>query len=156
MLSRMTRTDSASRMIRADAPTLYRAFVDRDALLAWLPPQGMRATFHSFDARVGGGYRMSLHYEKPPSGGGKSTADTDVVDVEFVELVPNQRVVQRITFESKDPSFADVMTMTWSLAPTEGGTEVRVVAENVPSGISKEDHDEGLRSSLDKLAKYVE
>ena len=33
---------------------------------------------------------------------------------------------------------------------------VTVTADNVPSGISKADHDIGLKSSLDHLARFVE
>lgn len=98
----MARTDTASRRVRADAATVYRALLDPEALRAWLPPDGMRAELDSFDARVGGGYRMSLVYDKPPTAGGKSSADSDVVRTEFVELVPDQRVVQRVIFESDD------------------------------------------------------
>ena len=46
--------------------------------------------------------------------------------------------------------------MTWSLSPTAGGTKVSIIAENVPTGISKEDHDVGLRSTLENLGKFVE
>lgn len=48
------------------------------------------------------------------------------------------------------------MMMTWNLAAAPEGTLVTIVCENVPEGIRKEDHDEGLRSSLENLAEYVE
>jgi len=35
------------------------------------------------------------------------------------------------------------------------GTRVTVRAENVPAGIRKQDHDAGLRSSLENLARHV-
>lgn len=66
----MARTDTASRRVRADAATVYRALLDPEVLRVWLPPDGMRAELDSFDARVGGGYRMSLFYDKPPATGG--------------------------------------------------------------------------------------
>jgi hypothetical protein len=48
------------------------------------------------------------------------------------------------------------MTITWTFTPADGGTEVTVVAEDVPDGISQADHDAGLRSSLENLAALVE
>ena len=48
------------------------------------------------------------------------------------------------------------MTMTWSLAAVAAGTEVTIRCEDVPPGIRKEDHDEGLRSTLDNLAAFIE
>ena len=55
----------ASKVINAPREVLYRAFLDGAALAVWLPPGDMTGQVHSFDARIGGGYRMSLFY--PPS-----------------------------------------------------------------------------------------
>src|SRR5215471_13006662 len=54
----------ASKVIQARPEELYAAFLDPAALLDWLPPAEMTGEIHEFDARVGGGYRMSLFY--PP------------------------------------------------------------------------------------------
>ena len=148
------RTDSASRLIKASAEKIYRAFVDPDAWVRWLPPHGMTGEMHHFDPRPGGTYRMTLNYNG--AGAGKSSAETDVVKGTFVEFVPNDRVVQKVEFESNDPAFAGTMTMSWSLAAAEDGTEVTITAENVPPRISKDDHDAGLRSTLENLAAFVE
>jgi hypothetical protein len=48
------------------------------------------------------------------------------------------------------------MTMTWSLGAVPGGTEVTILCENVPEGISKQDHDAALKSTLENLAAFVE
>ncbi|KQU99394.1 SRPBCC family protein [Devosia sp. Root105] len=148
------RIDTASRIIAAPPKAIYRAFVDRDALLAWLPPEGMTGEMLEFEPRPGGAFRMALHYSVP--GPGKTTEDTDMVESEFAELVPGHRVVQLVRFRSDDPAFAGTMRMVWDLEPADGGTRVIILAEDVPPGISKEDHDTGLRSSLENLARYVE
>lgn len=49
-----------SRVIKARPEELYAAFMDPAALVDWLPPAEMTGKIHEFDARVGGGYRMSL------------------------------------------------------------------------------------------------
>ena len=147
------RVDTASKIIAASPETIYQAFIDRDALLAWLPPDGMTAEILEFEPRPGGAFRMALRY--PQAGRGKTTDDTDVVDAEFAELVPGKRVVQLVKFKSDDPAFAGTMRMVWDLEPVPEGTRVIILAEDVPEGISKEDHDTGLRSSLDNLEAYV-
>jgi hypothetical protein len=48
------------------------------------------------------------------------------------------------------------MTMTWEVTAVDAGTRVDIVAEDVPDGISREDHAAGLASSLTNLAAYVE
>lgn len=151
------RTDSASRAIAAPADEIYRAFVDPDAWSQWLPPEDMTGHIYEFDARPGGTYRMALTYRgRDHLNAGKTSEGTDVVQGRFVELVPNARVVQLVTFESDDPAFAGEMRMIWSLSPVAGGTEVSIICNDVPSGISKEDHDIGLRSTLENLARFVE
>ncbi|RDJ26763.1 ATPase [Bosea caraganae] len=150
-----TRTDLASRVIRATRQAIYRAFADPAALIVWMPPKGMRARLEHFDLRAGGGYRMILTYEDPAAQG-KATADSDIVEVRFTEIRPNERIVQQVEFESDDPAFAGVMTMTWQLVTVSEGTEVIIRCDNVPSGIGKDDHAAGLRSTLTNLAVFTE
>jgi uncharacterized protein YndB with AHSA1/START domain len=151
------RIDSASRVIKASPQTIYRAFLDPVALVSWLPPKGMTAEVRGFDPREGGSYRMTLTYDEPDHAApGKTAEHTDVVQGEFLELDPDRRIVQRVRFESEDPVFGGAMTMTWSLAAVPDGTEVTILCENVPEGIRKEDHDAGLRSTLENLAAYTE
>jgi hypothetical protein len=41
------------------------------------------------------------------------------------------------------------MTISWTLADVPGGTEVTILCENVPEGIRPNDHEMGLRSTLE-------
>jgi uncharacterized protein YndB with AHSA1/START domain len=153
---RMPRTDRASRVIAAPPEEVYAALVDPEALVAWLPPEGMSARFDRFDARPGGSYRLVLTFKDAGSGRGKATADSDVVEARFVSLEPGVRVVQEVDFESDDPSFAGTMTMTWEVRSVEGGTVVEITADDVPDGISADDHAAGMASSLANLALHLE
>ncbi|WAE71560.1 SRPBCC domain-containing protein [Streptomonospora nanhaiensis] len=150
------RTDRGTRTVRASAAAVYRAMTDPGSLEAWLPPEGMTGRMERFEPWAGGGFRMVLTYLDPAAGHGKTSDASDVTDVGFAELVPGERIVQRVAFESEDPAFAGTMTMTWRLAETEDGTEVTVEATDVPRGISQADHEDGLASSLANLAAHVE
>lgn len=98
---------------------------------------------------------MTLVFETPgETGRRKSSLDTDVVDGEFLELVPNKMIQQR--FRLKDPSFAGMMVMKWTLTPDPAGTDVALAAENVLAGISPRDHEIGMQSSLANLAAFIE
>lgn len=152
-MAEQLRVDTASLIIDAPPDAIYRAFIEQEALLAWLPPEGMSGEILEFEPQPGGAFRMALHYRTP--GRGKTTDNTDLVDSEFAELVPGQRVVQLVRFKSDDPAFAGTMRMVWDLEPADGGTRVIFLAEDVPPGISKQDHDTGLKSSLRNLARYV-
>lgn len=151
------RTDSASRIIKASPRSLYEAFLDGDALVSWLLPRGMKGQVHAFDPREGGVYRMSLTYDGPDhSAPGKSSQHSDVVQVRFLTLIPDQRIVWQVKFESEDPAFAEPMTMTWTFVDVPGGAEVTVLCENVPDAVRPEDHEIGMRSSLENLAAFTE
>jgi uncharacterized protein YndB with AHSA1/START domain len=152
----MPRTDTTSRVIAAPPAEVYAAFVDREALAAWLPPDGMTARFERFDPRPGGSYRLVLTYTDAARARAKATADTGIVEARYVDIVPDVRVVQAVDFVSDDPAFAGTMTMTWEVTAVDGGTRVDITADDVPDGIAAEDHAEGLASSLSNLAEYVE
>lgn len=153
----MTRTDKASRIIKAPPQRIYEALIDPAAIVQWRPPKGMTAEIHAFDARPGGRFRMSFIYaDRNPGMRGKTSEDADTFEGQFLKLVPDRRVVELIEFQSEDPAFAGRMTVTTSLAPVAGGTEVTIACANVPSGISAEDHAVGMASTLANLAAFTE
>jgi uncharacterized protein YndB with AHSA1/START domain len=150
------RIDRAARIVAAGTAATYAALTDPDALVRWLPPEGMSAVIERFDLRPGGSYRMVLTYDDASDAPGKATDATDVVEARFTEIVDGQRVVQQVDFVADDPAVAGTMTMTWRVSPVEGGTLVELEAEHVPSGISPEDHAAGMSSSLRNLEAYLE
>jgi uncharacterized protein YndB with AHSA1/START domain len=150
------RIDTSSRLIRAPMSEVYEAFAKPGAMETWLPPANMVGEMLSFDFRAGGGYRMRLTYREPNEGRGKTSRDSDEVEVRLIRIDPGLRIVQEVDFDSDDPSFSGTMMMTWVLEPAKGGTLVEVRAENVPEGIRPEDHQAGLESSLSNLARFVE
>jgi uncharacterized protein YndB with AHSA1/START domain len=146
-----------ARHIQASRETVYRAFTDPASLEAWLSPGEMTGKVHAFDGRVGGGYRMSLFYPASEQDArGKTAEREDRYSTRFLELTPPARIVQAISFDTADPAFAGEMTMTVTLEERDGGTVVTILFEHIPSGIRPEDNDAGTRSSLEKLARYVE
>jgi uncharacterized protein YndB with AHSA1/START domain len=146
-----------SRVIRARPEELYAAFLDPPALVDWLPPEEMTGEIHEFDARVGGGYRMSLFYPADErSFRGKTSDNEDMVNVRFVELAPPRRIVEAISFVTTDPAFFGAMTMIATFEEVSGGTEVTLVFKNLPPGLRAADNDAGSRLSLEQLARRFE
>ena len=151
----MPRLDRAVADIAATPEEVYAAFVDPQALGAWLPPDGMRGELSEAHLHEGGGFTMTLHYAQPPDGGGKTTSDTDVSHVAIDELVPAERVVWGVEFDSDDPANAGRMRMTWTFTPRGGTTRVAIDATDVPPGIDADAHQQGLEASLAQLAAYL-
>jgi len=116
----------------------------------------MTATIYRFDPRVGGGYRMAFTYDDTLVGRGKTADNADIFEGRFIELIPDEKIVEAIDFESADPAFAGTMTITTTLTPVRDGTKVTFTAENVPAGISAADHKTGMESTLKNLANLLE
>ncbi len=154
----MTRASTrVSRIIKAPRRAVYKACLDPDAVASWRVPDNMTAHVHVFDPREGGTYRMSLTYRDPKqSPGGKTSEDTDTFQGRFVELVPDEKIVEAIEFDSRDPAFAGEMKMTTRLVDADGGTEITILCQDLPPGIRPEDNEEGTRQALQKLAALLE
>lgn len=151
----MTST-KVSRVIKASRKAIYRALTDPEALAKWRVPDDMTGKMHAFDLRPGGQYRMSLTYTAPRGAPGKTSADTDTFEGQFVQLVPDEKVIEAIVFEADDAKFGGVMTLTSSLTDVEGGTLITMEHENLPPGVRPEDNELGTAMSLRKLAALVE
>lgn len=148
-------TTRLTRHIRAPRPVVYRALLDPESVRQWMVPDGMTSDVHLFEPHEGGAFRISLTYDAP-TGAGKTSAQTDTFYGRFVRLLPDTEVVQIVEFETDDPALQGEMTITYSLADAEGGTDLVGIHENLPEGLSPEDNEEGWSMSLDKLAQLVE
>ena len=149
------RSTRVTRRVGAPRSSVYAVLIDADAVARWKVPDGMTAEVHAFDGREGGTFRISLTYETSTDAG-KSSAHTDTYRGRFVELVRNERVVEIDEFETSDPAFAGEMTITITLADSDGGTDVLAVHEGLPAGLSISDNEAGWQSSLARLATLVE
>lgn len=163
MTAQATQSHSSrvSRIIKAPRHAVYQAFVDEQIVARWLAPGSMQIHVHHFEPHVGGTFRISLTYQNPADAGrGKTESATDTYHGRFVALIPDEKVVEAIEFESNDPGLAGEMTMTVLLAPEmihgAEATELTLIYENVPPAIRAEDNEEGARQSLAKLAALLE
>lgn len=146
MATPATHTIRLHRVLRAKAERIYRAFIDPDAMVKWLPPNGFTGKVHEIDARVGGSYRMS--FTNFTTGNGHSFGGT------YRELVPGQRI--RYSNKFDDPNLPGEMTTTVTLRTVMCGTEIEVVQEGVPGVIPPEMCYLGWQESMVLLAKLVE
>jgi uncharacterized protein YndB with AHSA1/START domain len=144
-----------AKIIKAPRTAIYQACLDPDALAAWRVPDNMEGHVHVFDAREGGTFRMSLTYNDPEARGGKTSKGTDTFQGRFIELIPDEKIVEVIEFESQDPRFVGEMKMTTSLTDADEGTEITVLCEDIPPGVRPEDNEVGTEQALQKLATLL-
>lgn len=134
------------RVLHAKAERVYRAFLDADAMVKWLPPNGFTGKVHHMDARVGGSYKMSFT--------NFTTGSSHSFGGRFLELVPNQRI--RHTDQFDDPNLPGEMQTTISITPVSVGVELHITQEGIPAVIPVEACYLGWQESLSLLAKLVE
>jgi uncharacterized protein YndB with AHSA1/START domain len=149
-------TTRVARHIRAPRAEVYAALLNPEAVQRWMVPDGMTSHIHTFDAREGGTFRISLVYDASTTAG-KTNATTDTFHGRFVELSPDKEIVQTVEFETTDPTMTGEMTITYTLYESDdGGTDLVGVHENLPPGVRPEDNELGWSMSIDKLARLVE
>jgi len=133
-------------VLRTTPERLYRAFIDADAMVKWLPPNGFTGKVHHMDPRAGGTYKMS--FTNFTSGKSHSFGG------EYLELVPHERL--RWTDRFDDPNLPGEMTLTVNLKRVSVGTEVKIVQEGIPDVIPADACRLGWQESLTLLANLVE
>ena len=141
-----TNTIRLHRILRAEPEKVYRAFLDSDALVKWLPPNGYTGKVHHLEAKVGGSYKMSFT--------NFSNGQTHSFGGTYLELTPNEKIRHTDIFD--DPNLPGEIQVTINLRPVFCGTELSVVQEGVPDVIPAEACYLGWQESLTLLAKLVE
>jgi uncharacterized protein YndB with AHSA1/START domain len=142
----MTNSVNLHRVLRATPDRIYRAFLDSDALVKWLPPHGFTGKVHQMDARVGGGYSMSFT--------NFNTQKSHSFNASYVELKPNQLI--RYSNQFEDPNLPGEMQVSVELTAVLCGTELNIVQSGIPDVIPAEFCYLGWQDSLTLLAQLVE
>jgi uncharacterized protein YndB with AHSA1/START domain len=141
-----TSTVRLHRVLRAPPERVYRAFLDADAMVKWMPPHGFTAKVHHLDAKVGGGYRMSFT--------NFATGASHSFGGEYLELVPHELIRHTDGFD--DPNLPGTMRVTVSFTMVSCGTELNVVQDGIPEVVPVDACYLGWQESLALLAQLVE
>ena len=141
-----TGTVRLHRVLKAPPERVYRAFLEPDAMVRWVPPYGFTAQVHQMEARVGGRHRMSFT--------NFATGHSHAFGGEYLELVPDERI--RYTDRFDDANLPGEMVVTVTLRAVTCGTELTVVQEGIPELIPVEMCHLGWQESLAQLGRLVE
>lgn len=142
----MPSTIRLHRVLRATPERVYRAFLDPEAFVKWLPPNGFTGKVYQLEPKVGGVYRMSFT--------NFTTGQAHGFGGKYLELVPNQRIRYDARFD--DPNLPGDMQTTIVITPVSSGVDLNIVQEGVPDVIPADGCYVGWQESLALLAKLVE
>ena len=134
------------RVLAAKVENVYRAFLEPDALVRWMAPNGFTSKVHHLDATVGGTFKMSFT--------NFTTGQEMSFGGEYLELIPNERL--RYTDQFDDPNLPGIIEVTVTLKEVSVGTELTITQSGLPEVIPLEACYLGWQESLQNLARLVQ
>ncbi len=134
------------RFIKASRDRVYSAWTDPSELKKWFGPENVKTRDLVADARVGGRFRWDCTDPE-----GKEVT----ISGEYRELQPGKKIVFTWRLEEDEDWQNHNSVVTVEFFDREEGTEIRLTHENLPTGPSRDDHEQGWKSVLDKLEKFL-
>ena len=134
------------RFINAPRARVYAAWTDPAQLKQWFGPQGVQTREIVAEARVAGKFRWDLI----TTDGKEKTIAGD-----YREIVPGKKIVFTWRHENDKAWNNKTSIVTVELSDHNGGTELRLTHVQLPSEESRDDHNQGWNSVLDRLEKFV-
>jgi uncharacterized protein YndB with AHSA1/START domain len=134
------------RVIKAPRDRVYAAWTDPDQLKNWFGPENVKTRDLAADVRVGGKYRWEVT---------NSDGEQMAVRGEYRELQPDKKIVFTWQWEDDEDWEGHESVVTVELSDCDGGTEIRLAHEQLPSKESRDRHTEGWKSVFDRLEKFV-
>jgi uncharacterized protein YndB with AHSA1/START domain len=133
------------RFIRASRDRVYAAWTDPAQLKKWFGPENVQTRHLIADVRVGGQFRWDLTDQE-----GKEIT----ISGEYREVEPGKKIVFTWKHEENEDWRNHSSLVTVEFFDREGGTEIQLTHENLPTEASRDDHEQGWNSVLNKLEKF--
>jgi uncharacterized protein YndB with AHSA1/START domain len=133
------------RFINAPSSRIYAAWTDPAQLKEWWGPDGVQTRRFVADAHVGGKYRWDLINQE---------GEEMSVLGEYRELVPNKKIVFTWRWDDDEAWEKHDSVVTIELFDRDRGTELHLIHEQLPSAASRDRHNEGWSSVLDRLEQW--
>ncbi len=138
-----TGTVRLHRVLRAHPESVYRAFLDADAIGKWLPPYGFTCKVEHMDVRVAGTFQDVVH--RISRRGLVIRSAASIGELVPDELISLHRQVRRSELARRNAGHG-------VLKQVSCGTEISVVQEGIPEVIPPEMCYLGWQESLAQLA----
>ncbi|SFN50892.1 Activator of Hsp90 ATPase homolog 1-like protein [Nocardia asteroides] len=148
-------TTRIGRHFNAPRGTVYRLLVDAEAVRAWMVPDGMVSAVHRFEPEEGGVFSITVERDET-SDAGATAPQHHAYYGRFVSLVPDERVMEVLEFVTDMPDMAGAQTITFMLADAGDGTDLEVLHEGVPTGMTLAENDVAWQVALGKMVALAE
>lgn len=130
------------RTLAASPQRVYEAWTNPDLAKEFLCPAGVTIGEVTMDVRPGGAYKIEmLHDDKEPF----------VAYGTYREVVPASRLVMSWQWQEDNPADEHPTLLTVEFLPHGSGTELILTHEKLASLESRENHEHGWTTLLEKL-----
>jgi uncharacterized protein YndB with AHSA1/START domain len=133
------------RLINAPRDRVYAAWTDPAELRQWFGPESVQTHNLIAESRVGGRFRWDLS---------NSEGEKMTVRGEYLELQPGKKIVFTWQWQDDETWENHFSVVTVELDDAGGGTELRLRHQQLPNEESRDGHNRGWNSALDKLEKF--
>jgi len=134
------------RFLNVPRNRVYEAWTDPVQLRQWFGPESVRTRDLVAETRVGGKFRWDL---TNPEG------EEMTVQGEYRDLQPGRKIVFTWQWQDDETWESHNSIVTVELSDVAGGTELRLLHEQLPSEESRDNHNDGWKSLLNKLDKFL-
>jgi glutathione S-transferase len=135
-----------TRFIRAPREKVFDAFVTEAGMKAWMCPRGMVMPELKLDARVGGGFRLTMRARD---------GDQYTAVAQYREIARPEKIVYTWQWEGEGmPNVETLISVTF--AARESGTELRMTHSGFPDAAMRDSHQEGWGSCLNRLTDLLD
>ncbi len=133
-----------TRHFNAPREAVFRAWTDAKALASWFGPDGTRTRKVEIDPRPGGRFSLEMYESDsvyPASG-------------VYRELTPPERLVFSWVWGNGELKGLETV-VTVELREKDGGTELTLLHEGLPTDVARGKHEGGWVSSFDCLERFL-
>ncbi len=134
---------SMSRVMAAEPKEVFRAFTDPDWYGQWWGPEGVNSKVKHLDLRVGGAFRVEMHFPDE---------SVQVLYGTYQEIDPPKLLTYSFAWEG----LPEETLVTLELEPHADGTELTLTHEGFTDQTRVDQHEHGWASSLDRLRQLLE
>lgn len=135
-----------TRVIKAPRDRVYAAWTDPMQLKQWFGPANVRTRDILAEPRVGGKFRWDLINDE---------GEEMTLLGEYRELSAGRKIVFTWQWDDDEAWKDRNSVVTVELFDRDGGTELKLTHEQLPSEESRDRHNQGWNSVLDRLEQFV-
>jgi len=141
--------------LNASKSKVYQTLLDKNLIAKWKVPDDMNCIVHEYNPVENGVFRISLEYNNINEVG-KTIKNIDTYHGYFKKLKPYSEIIEIDEFESDNADMQGLMSITYILNELNGGTDLTILHDNLPIGVSLDDNMIGWEMALLKLSELLD